>query len=347
MGKAKVAILGASGYTGSDLLRLLLYHPKVEIKHLSAEKHAGKNISEVFPYLRNIIELDLQPLNIELIPDNINFVFAALPHGKSASIVKELIERGKKVVDLGADFRLSCEIYNQWYGGEHPCPELIEDAVYGISELYKDQIANSSLVANPGCYPESAILGLAPLLKSNLIEPDNIIIDSKSGVSGAGRSPDIAYHFCEVNEGVRAYKIGEHRHNPEIDEVLTNYSGSEVRVFFTPHLIPMDRGILSTLYVRLKNEHSSKDLLDLYEYFYKEEIFVRIMPENIFPSTLNVRGSNFCDIGIKTFTQKKQAVIISVIDNLVKGASGQAIQNMNIMMGFEEDLGLNSPPVFP
>jgi N-acetyl-gamma-glutamyl-phosphate reductase len=346
MEKKKVAVLGASGYTGSDLLRFLFIHPKVEVTYVTAEKHAGKKISEILPHLRGLFNLELQPLDAKSIPDEVEIVFAALPHGTSAKLVQELVERGKKVVDLGADFRLSYEVYKKWYG-EHPCPELIAEAVYGITELFESRIAKARLVANPGCYPESAILGLAPVIGNEVIEEESIIIDSKSGVSGAGRSPELGLHFCEVNEGVKAYKIGEHRHTPEIEEVLSNYSGLDVRVSFTPHLIPMDRGILSTIYVKLKDEITTRELLDLYENFYKDKRFVRIAPEKVYPSTGDVRGSNFCDIGIKANPKNKTAVIISVLDNLVKGASGQAIQNMNVMMGFEESLGIDMPPVFP
>lgn len=346
MDKKKVAVLGASGYTGSELLRFLLIHPNIEITYLTADKHSGRKISDVFPHLTGLIDQELQPLDLNLIPQDLDFVFCALPHGKSASIIKELLSRGLNIVDLGADFRLSHENYRKWYG-DHPCPELLPQAVYGISELNKAEIARAKLIANPGCYPESAILGIAPVLKNKLIEDDSIIIDSKSGVSGAGRSPDLAYHFCEVNEGVRAYKIGEHRHKPEIDEVLSKYSGLDIEVTFTPHLIPMDRGILSTIYVRLKEEVTTKELLDIYGNFYDGQRFIRIRNENNYPATGEVRGSNFCDIGIKSNPMNKTAIIISVIDNLVKGASGQAIQNMNVMMEFEESLGLDLPPVFP
>jgi len=346
MEKKKVAILGASGYTGSDLLRLLLIHPNVEVTYLTADKHSGKLISDVFPNLRDLIDLELQPLDPNSIPGDVDIVFCALPHGKSASIVKELFNRSIHIIDLGADFRLSYENYKKWYG-EHPCPDLISEAVYGITELKKSDIARAKLVANPGCYPESAILGLAPLLQRRLIDEESIIIDSKSGVSGAGRSPELSYLFCEVNEGIKAYKVGEHRHTPEINEVLSEYTGTEVSVSFTPHLIPMDRGILSTIYVRLKDGLKSSELLDEYDEFYDGEKFIRIRNENEFPSTVEVRGSNFCDIGIKSDPAKKTAIIISVIDNLVKGASGQAIQNMNVMMEFDESTGLDLPPLFP
>lgn len=346
MERKKVAILGASGYTGSELLRFLLIHPGVQVTHLTAEKHAGKEISDVFPHLSEYLDLELEPLDADSVPSNVDIVFAALPHGASAKIVSELYKRDIKIIDLGADFRLSLERYEKWYG-EHPCPELIDEAVYGLPELNRDEIKKAKLVANPGCYPESSILGLAPLLKENIIETDSIIIDSKSGVTGAGRSPSLDYHFCEVNEGLRAYKIGEHRHMPEIEEVLSDYSGRDVRVMFSPHLIPMDRGILSTIYVRLTKETTSSALLKLYREHYEGERFVRISPEGVYPSTAHVRGSNFCNIGLRVNEENNTAVVVSVIDNLVKGASGQAVQNMNIMMGWNESEGLSGPPVFP
>lgn len=346
MEKNKAAILGASGYTGGELLRFLLMHPHVEASYLTADKHSGRNISDVFPHLGGFLDRRLEPLDPGALPEDIDIVFLALPHGESARVVKELYKRNLKIVDLGADFRLSHGVYKDWYG-EHPCPELIGEAVYGLPELNRQAIKGAKLVANPGCYPTSAILALAPLLKEKLIEPDSIIVDSKSGVSGAGRSPSLDYHFCEVNEGVRAYKVGEHRHMPEIEEVLSAYSGVGTRVQFTPHLIPMDRGILSTIYVRLKKKRTTAQLIGLFEEHYGGERFVRISPEKVYPSTSQVRGSNFCDIGMRANTENNTAIIVSVIDNLVKGASGAAVQNMNVMMGFEESAGLEVPPVFP
>lgn len=346
MKKKRAAILGASGYTGGELLRLLLVHPHVEVAHMTADKHAGRNLSAVFPHLGGFIDKKLEPLDPGALPDDIDVVFLALPHGESARVVRELYDKDLKIIDLGADFRLSRKVYKDWYG-EHPCPELIEEAVYGLPEINRAGIKDTKLIANPGCYPTSAILGIAPLLKEGLIEPDTIIVDSKSGVSGAGRSPSLDYQFCEVNEGVKAYKVGEHRHMPEIEEVLSVYSGNGVSVSFTPHLIPMDRGILSTIYVRLKKKRTTGQLISLFEEHYGGERFVRISPEKVYPSTSQVRGSNFCDIGMRVDEGKKTAVIVSVIDNLVKGASGAAVQNMNIMMGFEESAGLDIPPVFP
>lgn len=345
MEKKKVAVLGASGYTGSDLLRFLLVHPNVEVTHLTAEKHAGKMISDVFPHLKGFLDLELKPLKPKSIPKDIDIVFAALPHGTSAKVIKELYERDIKIIDLGADFRLSNKNYKKWYG-EHPCPELIKKAVYGITELNRHKVKKAKLVANPGCYPTSSILGLAPLLINKIADHASIIIDSKSGVSGAGRSPSLDYHYSEVNEGMKAYKVGEHRHMPEIEEALSNYSGLKVKVSFTPHLIPMDRGILSTIYVNLNKSLTTKKLIDIYSEHYKDERFVRISPENVYPSTNQVRGSNYCDIGVKV-NSNNTAVIVSVIDNLVKGASGQAVQNMNVMMGYEETTGLEMSPVFP
>jgi N-acetyl-gamma-glutamyl-phosphate reductase len=346
MDKKKVAILGASGYTGSELLRFLLVHPNVEVAHLTAEKHAGKMISDVFPHLTGFLDLELKPLKPKSIPKDIDVVFAALPHGTSAKVIKELFERDIKIIDLGADFRISPKNYKKWYG-EHPCPELIKQAVYGITELNRDKIKKAKLVANPGCYPTSSILGLAPILKNKIADESSIIVDSKSGVTGAGRSPSLDYHYSEVNEGIKAYKVGEHRHMPEIEEALSNYSGLKVNVSFTPHLIPMDRGILSTIYVNLKKKITTKKLIELYEEHYQDERFVRISAENTYPSTNQVRGSNYCDIGMKVNSSNNTAVIVSVIDNLVKGASGQAVQNMNVMMGFEEDAGLETTPMFP
>ncbi len=342
----KVAVLGASGYTGGELIRLLLNHPNVEICYITAEKHAGKQITEVFPHLKRLLDLKLEKLYPSDIADDINFVFLALPHGASAEVVAALQNKDLKVVDLGADFRLNVKNYNKWYG-EHPCPSFLENAVYGISELYADEISKANLIANPGCYPTSSILPLAPLLKKDVISEKNIIVDSKSGVSGAGRSPSLDFHFCEVNEGLKAYKVGSHRHSPEIEQHLSNYCGKKTDITFTPHLIPIDRGMLSTIYVNTNGSYTAAELIEILKQFYNGSPFIRVYDEGYFPNTLYVRGSNYCDIGVSSDPMKKTAILVSAIDNLVKGASGQAIQNMNIMNDLPENTGLNLTPVLP
>ncbi len=346
MQEFNVAILGASGYTGGELIRILVNHPNVKISYITAEKHAGKKVSEVFPHLKGILDLKLEKLDPKKVPDDIDIVFAALPHGASAEVIREIYKRKIKIIDLGADFRLNEGNYRQWYG-DHPCSDILEDAVYGISELKRDQIAESNLIANPGCYPTASILPLAPLLKENIVDENSIIIDSKSGVSGAGRSPSLDLHFCEVSEGFKAYKVAEHRHSPEIEQHLSEYSKKDVNIIFTPHLIPIDRGIFSTIYVKTDKEYTTSELLQKLKDFYKNSHFIRIYDEGQFPNISYIRGSNFCDIGIKSIPEKKSAVIVSVIDNLVKGAAGQAVQNMNIMTDLPETTGLNLNPVYP
>lgn len=346
MDKLKVAILGASGYTGGELVRLLSGHPFVSIEYMTAERHSGKTLGEVFQAYKGVTDLELQPLDPASVPGDIDFIFIALPHGKSSSVVKEIYNRDVRIVDLGADFRLSAGNYRKWYG-DHPCPELIGEAAYGLPELFRDEIASARLVANPGCYPLSAILGIMPLIKSDLADPETVIVDSKSGVTGAGRSPSQDLHFCEVNEGMKAYKIGEHRHTPEIAEILERYSSKKVGIHFTPHLIPINRGILSTIYMKLAADKNTGDLLDLYSDFYADSGFVRICPEGVYPSTSAVKGSNYCDIGLKVIPESNTVVVVSAIDNLVRGASGQAVQNMNIMLNFPEDSGISSLPLFP
>ena len=341
-----VAILGASGYTGGELIRFLVNHPNVKISYITAEKHAGKKVSEVFPHLKGILELKLDKLDSGNIPEDIDIVFAALPHGASAEVIQKLYERKIKIIDLGADFRLNEGNYRQWYG-EHPCTDLLENAVYGISELKREQIAKTNLIANPGCYPTSSILPLAPLLKENIVDESSIIIDSKSGVSGAGRSPSLDLQYCEVSEGFKAYNVAEHRHAPEIEQHLSEYSDKDVNIIFTPHLIPIDRGILSTIYVKTNKQFDTYELIQKLKDFYKDCYFIRVYDEGELPNTSYVRCSNFCDIGIKAIPEKNSAVIVSAIDNLVKGAAGQAIQNMNIMIGLPETTGLLLNPVYP
>ena len=343
----KVAIVGASGYTGVELIRLLSNHPEVEITAVTSEQSAGKKISSVFPSLTNIFDKTLEPLDADLIAKKADLIFTALPHQKAMDVVPEFLKKGKKVIDLSADFRIKdAATYGTWYE-EHKAPELLKEAAYGLPELHREEIKKARLIANPGCYPTSAILALAPLLKNGLIAPETIVIDSKSGVSGAGRSATQDTHFPEANEGFKAYKVAEHRHTPEIEQELSLLANSPVIVSFTPHLLPVNRGILSTVYASVKKDMDEDFIIGLYNKFYGKERFVRVYQKGSFPNISNVRGSNFCDIGVRLDKRTGRVVIISAIDNLVKGASGQAVQNMNIMYGFPEDTALKGLPFFP
>lgn len=344
----KVAIVGASGYTGVELLRILYCHPEVAITCVTSEQSAGKAISEVFPTLRSRYNLVLENLEPVRIADRADFIFTALPHKAAMEVVPTFLKLGKRVVDLSADYRLrDAKEYEAWYE-PHMNPELLKQSVYGLPELRREKIAGTDLVANPGCYPTSVILGLAPLLKKKLIDPDTIIADSKSGVSGAGRGAKVDNLYCEVNDGFKAYAVGgTHRHIPEIEQELSILAGKPLKISFTPHLVPMDRGILSTIYATPTGTVSSEELLELYRAFYQGEAFVRVLPEGSFPSTSHVRGSNFCDIGLSVDKRTGRIVVVSAIDNLIKGASGQAVQNMNIMNRFPENLGLETLALFP
>lgn len=347
----KVAIVGASGYTGVELIRLLSNHPKVEITAVTSEQSAGKNIASIFSSLTGVFERTLESLSIDNVASKADLIFTALPHQKAMDVVPRFLKAGKCVIDLSADFRIKdTATYGEWYE-EHKAPELLKEAIYGLPELHREEIKDAMLVANPGCYPTSAILALAPLLKNGLIDTSSIVIDSKSGVSGAGRSVTQDTHFPEVNEGFKAYKVAEHRHTPEIEQELSILAGASITVSFTPHLLPVNRGILSTIYASLISQEpgvrSQEELNDLYDEFYKDERFVRVYPKDAFPNINNVKGSNFCNIGVKLDKRTNRVVIISAIDNLVKGASGQAVQNMNIMYGFPEDTGLTYLPLFP
>jgi N-acetyl-gamma-glutamyl-phosphate reductase len=344
--KIRVAILGASGYTGAELLRLLARHPHVEIRAMTADRSAGKTIDSVFPHLGG---LDLPRLvSIEQVAwDDVDLVFCALPHGTTQKVIAGLPER-LKVVDLSADFRLTdLAQYARWYGHEHQAPELQKQAVYGLTELKREVVGKARLVANPGCYPTSAQLPLVPLLESSLIVADDIIIDAKSGVSGAGRSAKEANLFAEVAEGVHAYGVASHRHAPEIEQGLSEAAGKPITVNFTPHLMPMSRGILSSIYVRLKDGKSADDLRSTLQKRYQGEPFVRVLGEGASPATRHVRGTNHTLISVFADRMKGRAIVLSVIDNLVKGASGQAIQNMNVMYGLPEATALEAEALFP
>jgi N-acetyl-gamma-glutamyl-phosphate reductase len=336
----KVSIVGATGYTGAELVKILLKHPQVEIETITSQSFAGKKISEVYPWLST--DLVCQSLNVERIASLSSFIFTALPHGVSMEVVGKLYLRDKKIVDLSADFRLDHPlVYERWYGVAHKEKGLLKQAVYGLPELYREEIKRTRLVANPGCYPTSAILSLAPLLSGNLIKEESIIVDSKSGVTGAGRKPSLKTHFPEVNENLSAYQVGCHRHIPEIEQELAKLAQREIKITFIPHLVPLNRGILSTCYADLKGSLKLKDLVKVFEDFYREEPFVEILPQGCFPEVKHVANSNRCQIGLTVDEKRDCVIIISTIDNLGKGASSQAVQNMNIMCGFEETMGLS------
>jgi N-acetyl-gamma-glutamyl-phosphate reductase len=346
--KLKIAIVGSSGYTGGELYRILLNHPHAEVTVVTSEKSAGKPISSLFPHLRGLTALICEPLDPEIVAKKADFIFLALPHVTAQEAAFRFHELGKKVVDLSADYRLSDPaLYEKWYEHSHQYPALLNKAVYGLPELYRHAIRQASLIANPGCYPTSAILGLAPLLKNRMISVETIIIDSKSGVSGAGRSPAVPYHYPEANEGFMAYKIGTHRHTPEIEQELSKLAGEQVTINFTPHLVPMNRGILTTIYASFRAQTDSASLHKLFLEYYQHEPFVRLLQPGQFPNVTNVKGSNFCDIGVYADPRTDRAVVVTAIDNLVKGASGQAVQNMNIMMGRDETEGLRFAGIFP
>lgn len=343
-----VAIVGASGYTGLELIRLLDRHPEVKISCVTSEQSAGKRISDIFPTLRNRYDLLLEPLDPAVITTKADLIFTALPHQAAMLVVPDFLAAGKKVIDLSADYRLhDPAVYGAWYE-PHKNPDLLSEAVFGLPELRREKIKSARLIANPGCYPTSIILGLKPLLENRLIDISTIISDSKSGTSGAGRSAKVDSLYCEVNESFKAYGVGGvHRHTPEIEQELSELAGQNVTITFTPHLVPMDRGILSTIYATPTRDVTVEELVALYADTYKNEPFVRALPQGQFPSTAFVRGSNFCDIGVTIDSRSNRIVLVSAIDNLVKGASGQAIQNMNLVCGFPETLGLEGLAICP
>lgn len=343
----RVAVVGASGYTGVELLRLLLAHPGVEVTCVTSRQNAGESIAAVFPSLLGRIDLVCDPVDTALIAAKADLAFTALPHQSAMAVVPELLAAGMKVVDLSADYRLrDAAVYEAWYAS-HTSVELLSEAVYGLPELYRAQVTGARLVANPGCYPTSVALALAPLLEAGLIDPSSLIIDSKSGTSGAGRSAKVDSLFCEVNEGFKAYGVARHRHTPEIEQTLSDLAGAPVVVNFTPHLLPVNRGILSTCYATLKKPMTTKELVEKFQQHYAGEFFVRVHPVGSLPNVAFVRGSNYCDLGVVSDPRTGRVIVVAAIDNLVKGAAGQALQNMNLMLGFEESAGLRALGVFP
>src|SRR5580704_11388993 len=348
--KAKIGVLGASGYTGAELVRLLIRHPRVEIVLLTADRRAGKSMADVFaqfspyalPRLTSIEDADWKAQALDL-------AFCALPHGTTQKVIEDLMTRAPstKVVDLSADFRLADPAaYARWYGHEHFAPELQKDAIYGLVEVYRDKIKTAKLVANPGCYTTCAELALVPLLKAKAIDLDEIVIDAKSGMTGAGRAAKEEMLFSEVSEGFHAYGVGHHRHMSELDQEFSKAAGRKVIVSFTPHLVPMNRGLLSTIYVR-GVKATPEDLHAVLAKAYANEPFVHVLPFGKLPQTRHVRGSNMTFIGIANDRSKDRAIVVSALDNLTKGASGQAVQNMNVMLGFPETTGVDQVAMFP
>lgn len=344
----KVAICGGSGYAGAELLRLLSRHPEVRITSVTSQKSAGKKVPELFPHLVLCDHLTYEPLDREKILSKADLFFMALPHAASQQAVDFFVKRGKKVVDLSADYRLrNARTYEEWYKVPHKYPGTLRKAVYGLPELHRKRIAKAALVANPGCYPTGAVLGLFPAVKNGIIVLESVVVDSKSGTTGAGRQSDVSFSFCEVNEGFKAYSVGVHRHTPEIEQELSLLAGRSVTINFTPHLVPIDRGILTTAYAKLSKNTEAKSVHQVYARAYANEPFTRVLPLGRFPNVKNVRGTNFCELGVAVSKRSETLIVVTAIDNLQKGAAGQAVHNMNIMMGFDERAGLESVGLFP
>ena len=336
----KVGICGATGYSGRELIRILLRHPKAELTLLTSNQFSGRSIAEVFPEFRGRIDLVCQDLDSANLSEKLDFVFLALPHTLSMQVAPKFLEKGVRVIDLSGDYRLQSDIYEKWYGKPHLDAQNLEKAVYGLPEFFRSQIPKARLISNPGCYPTAACLAIVPALKNEWVQLEGIMIDAKSGVSGAGRNPTLATHFPEVYENMKAYKIAVHQHTPEIERILSHWAHQEIKVVFVPHLIPVERGILCTVYADLKKKAKTSEVLDSFRAFYKDEPFVRILPQGEYPQTRSVADTNYCDIGLQVDERTGKLVIVSVIDNMVKGASGQAVQNMNLMAGFPETTGL-------
>lgn len=338
----RAAVVGATGYTGAELLQYLLRHPRARVTHCTSESSAGKRLSEVHPWLtgRDLGKMRLENLDAAAVAGDSDVAFLCLPHGQSARTGQALLERKVKVIDLSADFRLkSAAVYEEWYG-EHPCPDLLRRAVYGLPEIHRKKIAKADLVANPGCYATGTALTLLPLVKSGLAKKGSIVVDAKSGTSGAGKKIEARYLYCEVNENFLAYGVARHRHVPEIEQTLSEAAGSDITLTFVPHLLPVNRGILVTAYADLKKRVSTADLLKVYSRFYSGEPFVKVLDEGRFPELQPVQRTNFCHIGLRVDERHGRAVVLGVIDNLGKGASSQAVQNMNLLFRLEETTGL-------
>ncbi|QGH36581.1 N-acetyl-gamma-glutamyl-phosphate reductase [Gracilibacillus salitolerans] len=343
-----VAIIGGTGYGAVELLRFLHNHPHAQVKKVISHSNSGTELAEVYPHVVDIIDIEMAELDVDQLAEEVELVFFATPSNVSKNVIPALVDKGLRCIDLSGDFRLrDGEKYLEYYGEEIAPQKYMDKAVYGLPEINKEEIKQASILANPGCYPTATTLGLIPALEEDLVDNSSVIIDAKTGVSGAGRSLALNFHFSEMNENFKAYKIGVHKHIPEIEQTLTERAMEDIQVIFTPHVVPMTRGIMSTIYVDMKDNYSTKQLIDTYHTYYQDHPFVRVRKEGIFPSTKEVYGSNYCDIGLYADERTGKLIIVSVIDNLVKGASGQAIQNMNIMYGWEEKTGLDQLPIYP
>ena len=340
----RVAVVGATGYAGAELVRILSGHPEAELTLLTSRQFAGVKFDDVYPAMAGRVSLICEELVVERVCDKADIVFLALPHQLPMKLVPEFIRRNVRVVDLSADFRFNdAAVYASAYQ-PHTAEDLLESAVYGLSEIYFEAIRSAVLIGNPGCYPTSALLPLIPLVKSGFLDLNTLIVDSKSGVSGAGRSLSLTSHFCEVNESFKAYKVASHRHNSEMDAILSREAEQTVQLTFVPHLVPMSRGMLTTIYATPSGNLQEADIRNCLQSTYANHAFIRLCPDGRVPDTLHVKGTNFCDIGFRLDPNSNRLILISAIDNLVKGAAGQAVQNMNIMLGLDETIGLNPVP---
>ena len=344
----KVGIIGSTGYAGQELVRILLQHPDAEIVWYGSRSYIDKKYSDIFGNMFQLADDVCLGENMDELADKADVIFTATPQGLCSSIINEDVLSKTKVIDLSADFRIKdVETYEKWYGIEHKSPEFIDEAVYGLCEINREDVKKARLIANPGCYPTCSTLSIYPMAKEGLIDMNTVIIDAKSGTSGAGRGAKTANLYCEVNESIKAYGVAAHRHTPEIEEQLSYASGEKVLINFTPHLVPMNRGILATSYATLKEKVTYDDVKKVYDKYYKDEYFVRVLEKDVCPETRWVEGSNFVDVNFKIDERTNRIIMMGAIDNIVKGAAGQAVQNMNIMFGLDENTGLKLVPMFP
>lgn len=344
----KAGIIGATGYAGNEIVRLLLGHKDVEVAWYGSRSYIDQKYSDVYQNFFKLVDAKCMDDNMEALADEVDVIFTATPQGLCASLINEGILSKAKVIDLSADFRIKdVKKYEKWYGIEHKAPQFIDEAVYGLCEINREEIKKARLIANPGCYPTCSTLSIYPLIKEGLIDPSTIIIDAKSGTSGAGRGAKVANLFCEVNENIKAYGVASHRHTPEIEDQLGYACGKEVLINFTPHLIPMNRGILVTAYASLTKDVSYEEVKAIYDKYYENETFVRVLDKDVCPQTKCVEGSNYVDVNFKIDPRTHRVIMMGAMDNLVKGAAGQAVQNMNLMFGFKETEGLLQVPMCP